>query len=229
MHTLTLKHARTSTLEPVKRGYRQLPEHLHWFTGEFTFGKSYLLNAEIGKGAWALCWLIGGLLKPDLEAAQILLDGQPYPEKARQRDSWFIRQSEYQGFRASHRTLKSVIQQGLKTHPGPNVPTEAQLIEQFRLTPGRYARKLRQFSHEGWSASGAISMALGRKIICFPYLEFVRPWLIEEYYELWLKAMIDALRDSGALVLVPGLAVGRAQTLCDEIVTLKRPNEYPEP
>lgn len=187
MHTLTLKHVRTIPGEPKWRGREPLQEYLHWFTGEFTFGKSYLIDAELGKGAWALTWLIGGLLKPDLDVAQILLDGQPYPEEARLRDTWFIRRSEVLTFRGSHRTLKNWIQRDLKAHPGPVVPTEAELIERFKLTSERFDRKVRQFSHEGWRASAAIGAAFGKKIICFPYVEFCRPWLIEEYYDLWLK------------------------------------------
>lgn len=223
MHTLTVKSFSYSGSVD-----HRIHESITHFSHEFSFGKSYLLGAELGKGAWALCCFIGGLLKlkkpPYSDYGEILSDGAPYSQEARLRDSWFVRRSEFMGFRAGHRTVKSYIQRGLKSNPNPYLSSEQDYIDRFFLTyPQRYDRPVRQLSHEGWRASAAIGLAHGKKIFCFPYVEYVRPYLIEEYFDLWLKTMVDLLRDSGALVLIPALATDLTRKLCDEVVPIRRP------
>jgi hypothetical protein len=193
------------------------------FSCEFSFGKSYLLDAELGKGAWALSWIIGGLLKPAY--GEITKGNNVYHPDERLKDSWFVYKSEFIGFRARHRTVKSHIQRALRANPNPYLRTEQEIIDHFLLTPQRYERPIRTLSHEGWRASCAIGLAYGKKIFCFPYVEYLRPYLIEEYYDLWLKKMVDLLRNSGALVLIPALAMGKAVELCDDIIPIRRPYE----
>jgi hypothetical protein len=202
-----------------------IQDWLHLFSYEFAYGKSYLLNAELGKGAWALCWIIGGMLKPDY--GEIRQRDDSYTQKERYRDAWFVVRSEAEGFRANHRTVKKHIQHGLKTVQNQYLRSEEEIIARFLLTPERYVRPIRPLSHERWRASCAIGLAHSKKIFCFPYVEYLRPYLIEEYYNLWLKSMIDLLRDSGALVLVPAIATGAAATLCDEVVQVARIMDYP--
>ena len=49
--------------EIQNKGKRIVSEKIMSFSGNFQFGKSYLLNAPIGEGAWALSWIIGGELQ----------------------------------------------------------------------------------------------------------------------------------------------------------------------
>jgi hypothetical protein len=210
------------TFEALNLFIRDSFGSVHEFSGEFSFGKSYLLDANLNKGAWALSRIIGGALTPD--RGEITKDGISYGQKVRHQEAWFVRESEYSGFRAGSKTVKTHLQHGLKNNPAPFLPSEQTFIEQFMLTPERYDRAIRQLSHEGWRASCAIGLAHGRKIFCFPSIEYVRPYLIEDYFDLWLKAIVDLLSDSGALVLIPAIATGLAANLCDEIVSINHPN-----
>ena len=203
----------------------QVSNRLTWFSHDFQFGKSYLLHGELWDGGWALSQIIAGLLEPNVEPAhaQILLDGVPYPTAQRKKDVWVVPRSEIKRYGLfQNMTVQEQIQHGLKNNSQPYLKSENDYIEHFRLTPERYTRPFRMLSHERWSASCAVGVANGKKIFCFPYINYVRPEFIEEYYELWFKAQVDLLRDSGALVLIPALAEGVAATLCDEIVPMRR-------
>ncbi len=197
---------------------RDVTETLARFSYDFTFGKSYLLDAELGHGAWALCWMIGGAIMR--EAGEIKRDQHSYSQKERLNAAWFVRFSEFKGVRASHRTVQAHVRQGLKVANNPYLRSEQEIIAHFNLAPERYNRAIRSQSSEGWRASCAIGMAYGKQIFCFPYLEYLRPGFVDEYHALWLKNMFDLLRDSGALVLIPARAVHLARTLCDEIVRI---------
>ncbi len=197
------------------------------FSHDFFYGKSYLLDAELGKGAWALSWIIGGLLNP--VHGEILKDGTPFNQNERLKEAWFVRKSEFIGFRAGRRSVKAYVQQGLKKARKPYLQSEQEIIERFYLTPERYGRSVRQLSHEGWRASCAIGIAQEKKIFCFPYIEYVRPYLVEEYYDSWLKPVVDLLRDSGALVLIPAIATPLTEKLCDEVVHIRRPYDAISP
>jgi hypothetical protein len=222
MVTLKLKEIQYSGF--IERG---IQDSIGLFSYEFTFGKSYLLNAELGKGAWAISWIIGGQLEHK-NFGEITKNGLPYEQKQRFKDAWFVRKSEYQGLRASHGSVKSHIRHGLKSVQGQYLQSEAEIIKRFHLHLALYDRPIRQLSHEGWKVSCAIGLAHGKKLFCFPYIEYLRPYFIDEYYSLWFKGMIDLLRDSGAIVLVPAIARGKAQTLCDEIVQVENIFDYPE-
>lgn len=227
MDTLTLKDVTyDGRLDPKMR--TAIYDQLRPLSYEFTFGRSYLLDAELGKGAWSLCWMIGGLLEPGEQGAGrgiILRNGAPYPRQQRENDAWIVRTSEFKGFWARHKTTRMHIQQGLKSNPAPYFRSEEEYVEHFHLSLARFDRPIRQLSHEGWRASCAIGVAHGKEVFCFPYLEYVRPYFIEDLYHSWLKEMIDLLRDSGALVLIPAIARKGAETLCDEIVPLETNEE----
>jgi ABC-type Na+ transport system ATPase subunit NatA len=217
MNTLTV--SKVSFHGIVNRGALDLvTERLDSFSYEFSFRKSYLLACDVGEGGWALSRIIGGLLEPN--DGVIKRNDVLYPAHQRRKDVWCVRHSEIKRFGLfRNRSLKSQIQHGLRTVSDQYLKSEAEIINRFYLTPERYNRLLRQFSSEGWSASCAIGIANGKKIFCFPHL---RQGFIEEYYSLWLKEMIDLLRDSGALVLIPATLTPRADKLCDEVVLLNK-------
>lgn len=115
--------------------------------------------------------------------------------------------------------MSSQIRHGLRTCHNQYLQSEAEIIERFKLTSERYHRPMRQLSHEAWRASCAIGLAQGKKIFCFPYMDHK---MIDEYHDLWLKEMIDLLRDSGALVLIPSVATQSSKKLCDEIISVRQ-------
>jgi len=193
-------------------------EKLINFSYDFEFGKSYLLDAELGFGAWALAWIIGGKLKP--QQGYIVIDEIVSSQADRFEQSWFIRITESERFRGRHRSLKWHIQQGLKRNKNQHIKTEDELISAFNLTLPRYTRKIRQFSNEGWRASCAVGMANGRNIFCFPSLHGVSHYVIKDFANLWLKDVIEVMKESGALVLIPAQLDEYSDGLCDEVIQI---------
>jgi ABC-type multidrug transport system ATPase subunit len=198
--------------------YKTAFETLTNFTYQFSFGKSYFLASEIGHGGWALSWIISGLLEPD--EGLILLDSLPFTRQQRRKISWCVRRDQIKRFGLfQNMNLQEQIRHGLRTTPDTYLKSEAEIIERFHLSEGRYKRLLRQFSNEGWRASCAVGLAHGKKLFCFPYVDY--PRVIEEHYPFLLKDVIDLLRDSGALVLIPGKWRPAGEELCDEVVEIE--------
>ncbi len=195
-------------------------ETLNYITFAFEFGKTYVLDGWPWDGGETLSWIIGGLIEQTHGA--ILNNNSVYTLKNRQKDAWCVRQSVVKVRRFSFRdaTVQDEIKHGLKAAADQYLKTEKEIIDRFGLTPERYIRPLRTLSHEAWRASCAIGLANSRKIFCFPYM---RPDFINDNYDLWFKLTIDALREAGALVLVPTTALGvkNMQGLCDQVVPIK--------
>ncbi|HEX2619028.1 MAG TPA: hypothetical protein VHL11_02745 [Phototrophicaceae bacterium] len=193
-------------------GRNTIPEKLNTFNYEFLFGASYLLNCKPGEGGWALSWIVGGLLKPT--SGIIRLNETNYLLK----DAWGVRESEIKRWGFGNQPVEYQIKTGLKSNARSHLTTEDEIMKRFHLTPERYKRPLHQLSHEAWRASCAIGYASGKKIFCFPYLSGD---FINTYYDLWLKDLIDLLRDTGALVLVPADLADTLRNLCDVNVSLR--------
>ncbi len=200
------------------RGRPLLSEEIERFDGEFQFGKSYLLNAPVGKGAWLLSWMIAGEFQP--KQSEIELNRQPFSSEARKSEAWLVRFSEIKQFGFLEQSVKAQIRHGLKNFKNPYLKSEREIIDRFKLSSERYDRPLRQLSSEGWRASCAIGLANGRHIFCFPHIEYLRPKLIEEYRYLWFEEMLNLLKSAGALVILPTAFTDEIAGLCDEVVTL---------
>lgn len=192
-------------------------ESLRPITQVFELGKSYLLDSGLGEGGWALSWIVGGVFAPDF--GEITRNNLAYPQEERRKAAWCVRHSQIRvrSFAFREATIREQIQHGLMKIPSQYqyLKNEQEIMERFHLTRERYDRPLRQLSHEAWRASCAIGLANGKRIFCFPYME---PRFIEDYYQIWLKEMLDLLTDAGALVLFPARAIKVAEGLCDEIV-----------
>ena len=179
----------------VNRGALDLiTENLAPFSYDFSFGKSYLLEGNLGDGCWALTRIIAGLVVPD--SGTIKRNGVDYSSHDRRRDVWYVRSSQVKrfGFWGSQ-TVKWQIQYGLRTVKNQYLKTESEVIEHFHLTQERYNRIWWQLSHEGWRASSAVGLVNGKKIFCFPHINASEDDFIESYYDAYLKDMIDLLRD----------------------------------
>jgi hypothetical protein len=211
-----------SAIEVVSNGSQQpYPElgYVNFPNFTFAFGKSYLLDGWPWHGGHTLSWIIGGAFNEF--KGKLLKNNLPYTIKERKKDAWRIRNSSIprRHFFFREPTVQAQILYGLKTAIEPYFKTEKEFIERFHLSIERYQRPLRTFSGEGWRASAAIGLAIGRKIFCYPY---VRPDITNMYSPLF-KETFEVLTDSGALVLFPTTAVGlfHPEGLCDEIVPVK--------
>ncbi len=216
METLRVQDVRfEGVINP--RAAHLVSEKLRTISYVFTFGKSYLLDSGLGEGGWALSWIIGGVFNP--EFGEITRNDLNYSQEERKRDAWCVRHSiiKVQRFSFREPTVGEQIQYGLRTIHNQFLTSEQEIMKRFRLTPERYIRPLRQLSHEAWRASCAIGLANGKNIFCFPYID---PEFIEDYYGIWLKEMLDLLKDSGALILFPARAKKSTEGLCDEVVSV---------
>ena len=191
-------------------------EGLAQFSYEFEFGKSYLLNAKLRRGAWALSWLIAGIFKPT--GGKIYLDGKIYEQEARRRDSWCPPSDEIKRWGRFYQTVQHQVQHGLRHNPKPYFSTEEEYMKHFIPEVTRYKRKMRSLSNAKWRASCAIGLANGKKLFCFPYIDFVRRGFFVEYNDLWFKRHVEILCDSGALVLIPAQHDHETEGLCDVVV-----------
>lgn len=217
MDTLTVKNISFRGVV-VPKALELTVETLPDFSHDFSFGKSYLLAGKRGQGGWALSWIIGGLLEPD--SGEILRNNMPYDLKDRRKDVWCVRYSEIKRFGIfRNMSLKAQIQHGLRNGRSQYLKSEQEIIDSFELSEGRYNRRLRQFSYEGWRASCAAGLANGKQIFCFPYIHNDTRFY-EESYASHLKETVALLKTSGALVLVPADLIEYTQTLCDEIVNM---------
>jgi hypothetical protein len=203
-------------------------DNIHLFSFDFDFGKSYLLDSEICKGSWALSWLISGdkyswNKRTDWGPfGDVLFNGKPYTASQRYVDAWRVMYgNQYKSYWFRPRTVIEHIRYGLQNNPNPYLKSEQDYISRFMLTPERLNRPITHLSGERWSASCAIGLAYGKRMFCFPYVEFVRPYFIEDRFD-WLKSIIDTLCEAGTLVVFPALATDISRLLCDIVVPIRR-------
>jgi len=196
---------------------RTFTEYLHPFSYDFMFGRSFLLDTTPGQGGWAVSWIIGGELETD--SGLIYRNGTHYTSNERKKDAWLVRKSEIRNFWPRHQTVQTQIQHGLRTVHNPYFRSEEEFKRSFQLTDERYKRPFRKLSHEAWRASCAVGLANGRTIFCFPY---VGETIIKENFELWFKRIVDLLKDSGSLILIPSKATSETENLCDEVILVDK-------
>lgn len=210
---------KTLTLNSIThQGNANTLEAIHNFSSEFVFGKSYLLNAPLGQGAWLLARIISGELKQ--QAGTILLNGEIYTPEQRRHDSWLVRYDEVKRFGFLLQSVKKQIRFGLRHTKNQFSSSEKDFMRAFNLSPERYDRLLRQFSGEGWRASCAIGLANGKTIFCFPQLNSPGNETLISVYRAWFEAMLKLLTSTGALVLVPCELSSQTASLCDEVIDI---------
>jgi len=206
-----------STVQLSKRWW--LSGWFHQYSYDFEFGKSYLLTSLHTDQNEALAYLIGGLIQPS--SGNITLDGKRYSQVQRRQDSWLVRYDSIKRFGIFQQSLQKQIQLGIKNNPDLGF-TEMDIMRHFDLTPARYNRLLRQFSHEGWRARCAVGFAHGRRIFCFPHMRMETIDTIQHQ----IAKTVAFLKSQGALVLFPQLPYVNMDGLIDEVVHTHRHQNY---
>lgn len=193
------------------------PIKLSGMSCELEFGKSYLLD---GMGSWALSWIIAGALSP--ASGDIYLDGERIGQPDLRKVSWLVRYDEIKRFGLFPQSVRSQIRAGIRNRTHASVlPDEHETIGRFYLTSERYNRPLSQLSHEAWRASCAIGLANGKKIICWPDLDYLRPGLIDEYRSLWLEDILGYLKSCNAVIVISAKTTPGADGLFDKVIEIK--------
>lgn len=200
-------------------GWQHVYEKLDSFSYEFTYGKSFLLDSDVGHGGWALSWIIGCLINPSI--GTIMRDSSLYDFNDRKREVWCVHQSEIKRFGIlGNLTVRSQIIHGLRTDNNQYLRSEKEIKERFHLTPERYNRPFSHISGELWRASCAIGVAHGRKIFCFPHMQYLRPDFNEEVYQIQFKELVDLLTEIGAMVLLPAKSSSSTKGLTDFVISI---------
>jgi energy-coupling factor transporter ATP-binding protein EcfA2 len=193
-------------------GGRHTSETLQRFSYEFEFGYSYGIQAPYGFGSWALCWLLAGAIVP--EHGRIFLNSKQLDAKQLRQLSWLVYYDEIKRFGF----LRQSVQAQLHAHRS-NI-NETSIIEKFYLVPERIDRSIWHIGSEIWRASCAIGYAQGRRIFCFPHIGFFRADLINEYRFLWLERVINVLKATNALILLPSVFQGDDASLMNKVIKL---------
>jgi len=179
----------------------------------FHYGSSVLINGDLGKGGWALSWILGGALK---QQQGIITDNKDnFSLEDRRLQSWLVRDdiSKTGLFRAD--TVKNQIRYGLIRYKSPF--SEEEIIRTFYLTPERYNRPLHQLGNEAWRASLAIGIANGRKVFCFPFLETK---LIEVVFTGMFEQIARTLKNMNCLIVIPCKSSTPVNKICDDILLI---------
>src|SRR5206468_947690 len=122
------------------------------------------------------------LLNPN--TGTIMRDGNLYNCDDRKQEVWCVHLSEIKRFGIwKNLTVRSQILHGLRIDNHQYLRSEKEVKERFRLTPERYNRPFSHISGEAWRASCAIGVAHGKKIFCFPRMQYLRPDFYEEFYQ----------------------------------------------
>lgn len=197
----------------------KLSGHLTSIDYEFDFGKAYLIEGSKNFASWILSWLISGKIEPD--SGNILLDDVTETQTKIREQSWAVRYDQIKQWGLFDKTIGWQVRVGLQSQLVTNGSSEEEIIEAFKLTPERYNRKLSQLSNEAWRASCAIGYAYGKRVFCFPDMDYLSPNFVKEYRKLWLEDMLRFLTTSNALIIMPSSFSDPLDGLFDEVVILQ--------
>jgi ABC-type multidrug transport system ATPase subunit len=194
-------------------------EKLDKFSYEFEFGKIYLLDSNVGEGGWAIVEVMTGTVVP--QNGYVLFNGEKYSKDQQRKICWYVRHDQIKRFGfLGQQSTRWQIETGIKKYRHETLNSLDDYVSQFRLTPSRLDRPYRHLSAEAWRAGCAIGLANGRKIFCFPQMQFMRPDFDEPIYRKRFGATLKTLKNNGALVILPILVTKTNRSLGDVVVTL---------
>lgn len=187
---------------------------------EFEFGKVYHIASERQWDGWAFNLLIAGAIVE--QAGIIKLNDTIVSPYQRGKMSWRVHRDEIMRFGLFIQSVKNQIRAGIKK--GNRYPlSEQDYIQNFKLTPQRYDRYLRQQSSEGWRSSCAIGLAHDKQIFCFPPFEHgrknvVSTSFVEDHGERWFFDMLKFMKSLNCLILLPLPIDMDTSEFCDGVI-----------
>jgi hypothetical protein len=209
----------------VSYAHLKVHEALRRFSFEFLFGKTYLLDADVGGGGWGLTHVIAGAAEQ--KSGDIYLNGDRLSQRERVRHVWYVKQSQIKKFgilgrqstrwQISHGLRVRAVRAGCYSRLG----SLDDYMQAFHLTLARLERPFIYWSDEMWRASCAIGLANGFRIFCFPNMQFMRrPDFDEQYYTSFFKQYVSVLKDEGSMILLPIRVNDANRYIGDEVVQI---------
>lgn len=180
---------------------------------KFTGGKSYGFISDFGCGGWALTTCIGGrCLEP--YTGKIFLNDMEVKCKELKNYSCFIGENIFSKYMQKNITTRQALEWALKISTSNYSVSD--IKEMFKLSDGRFDRRLRNVGVEIWRISMAIGFALDRKIFCFPWVNQKDISNIE-----FLLEYINILKENGSIVLISSSYEEKLRKACDNLLIFK--------
>ena len=186
----------------------------------FRKGNVYGLVSDFGCGSWGLTTCLGGRGDRN-DSGKVLLNGQMVKSQQLSQYAAFVAERvipEVCSADAS-RSARECIGDALRLSGQAFTPEE--IKSAFQLSDERFDRPLAQTSGEIWPISIAIQFALGKDIFCFPWMNMHD---ISRFRGMWDMGIIQYLRESQKIVLVPTSQKKAVKKMCDHLIVFEKEN-----
>ena len=197
----------------ISHSHESFPMISHHFSG----GKVYGICSDFGCGAWALSTSLGG--RGEHPHGTIRYNGNIINNKLLIKNSCFISEKIYPGInsRLYLHSAEYCINKALN-HSNSQY-TLCDIVRMFHLSPECLNRNLSYvYYYNIWFISMAIGFAAGKDIFCFPWLNIRDFGCFERMCSL---GVVNQLKKSGKIILVPSNHVDRLKTVCDELLIIE--------
>lgn len=186
----------------------------------FRKGNVYGLVSDFGCGSWGLTTCLGGRGDQN-DSGKVLLNGQKVKSQQLSQYAAFVAERVIPEVNSTGalRSARECIGDALRLSGQAFTPEEIKSL--FGLSDERFDRPLAQTSGEIWPISIAIQFALGKDIFCFPWMNMHD---ISRFRGLWDMGIIQYLRESQKIVLVPTSQKKVVRKMCDHIIAFKKEN-----
>lgn len=184
-------------------------------TYQFKPGKVYGLLSDFGCGSWGLACLGGEFTEH--HGGKSLVNDKTISASELYSASAFISENLYSGINDEGDLLTPLlcIEKALSISNEPY--TVEQIKTMFCLSDERFERSLLYSSGEIWLISMAVNFALEKQIFCYPWLNAMDIKRFEAEQKL---GIINLLKNSGKIIIVPSSQKRILKKLCDHIIKL---------
>ena len=181
-------------------------------------GHLYGVASDFGCGSWGLVTCLGGRGEPEYRG-KFWINERPAAPRRLADHAGFVTEHLFPGVNTEQDPLtpRECIQRAVKLGNCTYSPEEIRAA--FRLSEARFDRVLTQVSGEIWLISLAVHFALGKDLFCFPWLN---EWNITRLEVVAEGGVIDFLRSSGKIILVPSSQRRKLRRYCDRVLAFEK-------
>ncbi|HOF32965.1 MAG TPA: hypothetical protein PK624_03965 [Spirochaetota bacterium] len=193
-------------------------QEINNFSTNLQFGKIYCLDTLLEDDCWGISWILTGKIKSD--KGNIFLDDNHISDSELKKIGCTIGFTGYEkyllGIRLPQKSVFYIINDSLKA--SKTISSIDELINIFCLTTERMSRNYSTYSGEKWRLSAAIGYMNNKKVFSSYW---IKPEVIMMYKNLWLKSILEFLKENKCIVIIPTHYNENMKDLFDEIINLK--------